>query len=397
MSIRERKWTSGGEEKTAWVVDYFDQNGKRHIKTFKRKKDAKDFDAGTRIEVKGKIHVADSETITIEAAGKLWYDGCVKAGLEVSTTRQYDQHLRLHINPFIGKLRLNEITVPRVREFIDQLQENGRSAAMQRAVRVSLGALLSDAQERGLVVRNAVKEVGRGKARARSAARHDAPVEVGVDLPYPDEIRMVLPTLDGKVRVFWMTAIFTGMRASELRGLRWRDIDFNRAEITVSQRANMWKAIGSPKTKAGRRTIPLVAHLVAAMKEWKTECPKGDPDLDLVFPTGIGTVEEHNNIVNRWYKPKWVAVGLTKATGKKDKDGKPILEAKYTGLHALRHFYASWCINSPADGGLGLSPKVVQDRMGHSSIQVTLDTYSHLFKNAGTGEAMDAAAAALLG
>lgn len=116
-----------------------------------------------------------------------------------------------------------------------------------------------------------------------------------------------------------------------------------------------------------------------------------------MFPTGIGTVEEHYNVVTRWYQPQWISAGLVRPSAKKDRDGKVIMEAKYTGLHALRHFYASWCINTPADGGLGLSSKLVQDRMGHSSIQVTLDTYSHLFKKAGTGEAMDAAAAALLG
>jgi integrase len=56
-----------------------------------------------------------------------------------------------------------------------------------------------------------------------------------------------------------------------------------------------------------------------------------------------------------------------------------VMRAKYTGLHALRHFYASWCINRKVDGGLELPAKVVQHRLGHSSITVTLNTYSHLF------------------
>jgi integrase len=60
-------------------------------------------------------------------------------------------------------------------------------------------------------------------------------------------------------------------------------------------------------------------------------------------------------------------------------DGKPMLQAKYTGLHALRHFYTSWYINREADGGPELPAKVVQKRLGHSSITVTLDTYGHLF------------------
>ena len=83
--------------------------------------------------------------------------------------------------------------------------------------------------------------------------------------------------------------------------------------------------------------------------------------------------------------PLQIAAGVTvqvkDSNGKlaRDEDGKPVLQAKYTGLHALRHFYASWCINREADGGLELPAKVVQERLGHSSISVTLDTYGHLF------------------
>ena len=74
-----------------------------------------------------------------------------------------------------------------------------------------------------------------------------------------------------------------------------------------------------------------------------------------------------------------MAAGVTVDTGKRDDEGEPILGPKYTGFHALRHWYASWCINRKADGGLELTAKAVQSRMGHSSIQVTFDTYGHLF------------------
>ena len=90
---------------------------------------------------------------------------------------------------------------------------------------------------------------------------------------------------------------------------------------------------------------------------WKLQCPKGG----LVFPNGIGKVESLANIINR---------GLIPA-----QPGK----AKYTGMHALRHFYASWCINRKEDGGMALPPKIVQERLGHSSIMMTLDVYGHLF------------------
>jgi hypothetical protein len=77
---------------------------------------------------------------------------------------------------------------------------------------------------------------------------------------------------------------------------------------------------------------------------------------------------------------------------KLDPDGRPLTEARYTGLHALSHFYASWCINREEDGGLGLPGKVVQERLGHSSIVMTMDVYGHLFKGGNDGAALAKAA-----
>jgi hypothetical protein len=68
------------------------------------------------------------------------------------------------------------------------------------------------------------------------------------------------------------------------------------------------------------------------------------------------------------------------------KDRGPVLKAKYTGLHALRHFYASWCINRKKDGGLELPPKMVQERLGHANIATTMDTYGHLFPSGDDGQ-----------
>lgn len=393
MAIRQRQWDTNGQVRHAWVVDYRDQHGRRHLKTFKLKKDAEAFDSKSHVEVMGRIHVADADTVTITEAGKHWLAACSDAGLERSTVNQYRQHLRLHIDPFLGKQRLNEITVPVVRTFLDKLRAEGRSAAMVRAVRVSLGSLLSDAQERGLVVRNAVKDIGRAKGRTKAAARHKKQVQIGIDIPLVAEVKAILAAAEGKARVFIMTAALTGLRASELRGLRWVDVDLKKAEVTIRQRADAFQEIGSPKSAKGRRTIPLPSPLVAALRDWKKECPSGE--LGLVFPSGTGSIEFHANIIKRWWHPPQIAAGVSiSAVGD---DGEPTVHAKYSGLHALRHYYASMCINRPQDGGLGLPPKVVQERMGHSNIQITLDTYSHLFPRGDDGSEMDAAASAILG
>jgi integrase len=180
-----------------------------------------------------------------------------------------------------------------------------------------------------------------------------------------------------------LTAIFTGLRASELRGLRWSNVDFTKREIHVLQRADRYNNIGRPKSESGERTVPVPPTVLSALREWKLACPKGK--LGLVFPNGVGNVESHANIINRALVPTQIVAGVCiivqNANGKVmlDDDGEPVRQAKYTGLHALRHFYASWCINRRSDGGLELPAKVIQERLGHASITMTMDTYGHLF------------------
>jgi integrase len=194
--------------------------------------------------------------------------------------------------------------------------------------------------------------------------QHFRGLAVGVDIPTADEIKAIIAAA-GRWRPVLLTAIFTGLRSSELRGLRWSDVDLKHGELQVHQRADRYNVIGKPKSKASTRAVPLGPLVLNALREWKLACPKGE--LGLVFPTAKGTIGRHNNIV-RAFKATVRAAGLVR------KNGKP----KYTGLHALRHFYASWCINPPDRGGQGLPPKVVQAQLGHSSIVMTMDTYGHL-------------------
>lgn len=394
MAIRKRTWTTAkGEEKSAWIVDYSDANGTRRQKTFAKKKDADQFAATAKVEVRDGVHVADSATISVKEAGDLWLKSCDSAGLERATTDQYRQHLTLHIEPFIGAAKLSKITVPAVRAFQEELRENGRSPAMIKRVTVSLGSILSDAQERGLVVRNAVHEMSkRRKGGATVEKRQKAKLRYGVDIPTMQEVRAILGAATGRYRPFIVTAIFTGMRASELRGLTWADVDLDKGHVHVRQRADKYHVIGMPKSDAGQRTIPLTPMVVNTLREWKMACPKGD--LGLVFPNGEGNVEWHQNIIKRGLWPTLIAAGVS--VDEKGADGEPVAKARYTGLHALRHWFASWCINSKADGGLELSPKAVQARMGHSSIQITFDTYGHLFPAVDEAQALADAESRLL-
>lgn len=397
MSIRRRTWTSpNGEQREAWVVDYFDATKKRRLKTFKRKKEAEAFAATASVEIRQGVHVADSETCTVEQAGKFWMSAGTAAGLERTTIDQRRQHFELHIVPLIGSMRLNRITAPVVRAFQDQLRDLGRSPAMVKRVVVSLGSILADAQGRGLVVRNAVHEVSRARSGAKATEkRQKARLEVGVDIPTNSEIKALLAAATGRYRPLLVTAIFTGLRASELRGLRWADVDLSKNVLHVRQRADRYRDIGMPKSSAGQRTIPLTPMVTNTLREWKLACPIGEKGL--AFPNTEGGVEFHQNMLQRGYWQTQIAAGLVVDTGKRDEAGEPILKPKYSGFHALRHWFASWCINRRADGGLELPAKTVQARMGHSSISVTFDTYGHLFPMADEQEALAAAEQHLFG
>jgi integrase len=391
MSVRKRLWKSGadGATKEAWIVDYSDQHGKRHLKTFARKKEADAFATTAKVEVRFGTHTADSASLTVAEAGKLWLATSETNKLERTTLDQYRQHLDLHIVPYLGRMKLSQLSAPLVRAFEDKLSHgtpapgsdagSKRSPAMVRRIRASLGSILADAQERGLVARNVVRELRSGRRRGterRAERRQKGKLQVGVDIPSPAEIAAIIDTVQGRWRPFVLTAIFTGLRASELRGLTWSDVDLKRHELHVTQRADRYQSIDVPKSEAGHRTVPITPKLAAALMEWKLACPKGE--LGLVFPGDHGRVAWHSNIIHRVWIPLQIAAGVTEQIGR-DQEGRPILRAKYTGLHALRHFYASWCINREVDGGLGLPPKVVQERLGHSSITITLDTYGHLF------------------
>ena len=117
---------------------------------------------------------------------------------------------------------------------------------MGQRVTATLGSILANAMATGAVARNVVREQGRMTRRqSRLDKRHARNIEVGVDVPTKDEIRAILTHARGRWRPLLVTAIFTGLRASELRGLRWSDVDLDRAELTVRQRADRWGAIGS--------------------------------------------------------------------------------------------------------------------------------------------------------
>jgi integrase len=196
-SIRKRTWTSRGVERSAWVVDYFDQGGKRRLKTFATKKEADAWSVTALNEVKLGIHTAASASITVERGGELWIEHCEAEGLEESTLRQRRQHFRIHINPIIGRDKLADLTTPGIYAFDGKLRDAGVSLAMRKKIMTNVKTMLSFCQGRGHVAQNIALSVRVG-SKADDRREDQGPLRAGVDFPSRAELKSMMEAAAGR-------------------------------------------------------------------------------------------------------------------------------------------------------------------------------------------------------
>jgi integrase len=225
-TVRKRvRIAANGEEKVAWVADYFDQYRKRHLKKFETKKAAAAWLVETQGEVARGVHTPERASINVYEAAQLWLTRGEAEGLEKGTPRGYDAIVRLHIGPTIGAAKLALLTTPGLEAWRDRLVARC-SRRLARKILGTLKSILSEAQRRGLVAQNAALPV-KVDARKRELRK----LEVGRDVPGKDDVQRLLTAVAEprwrRHRPLIVTAIFTDMRASELRGLPWSAVDFD--------------------------------------------------------------------------------------------------------------------------------------------------------------------------
>lgn len=366
--------TEGG--KPSWGVTYYNADGKRTREFFTTKADAED----RRIEVEAKLRtgtfISDSDSITVAQAGVRFIKSRERLQREETTIRGYRQHLHLHIEPFIGNIKLSRLTSPKVVAFREDMLETDRSIDMVGRILRTLSMILNFAKEEGYVAENNAKGVSVVKGR-RGKSR--------ITVPEKADLERLQETAGAKddngFRQAWLlTHMTAGLRSSEGRALRWDNVHLGRgAHIYVEERADRWCKVGPVKSDAGEREIPLMDETVLALKRWKLACPRSDTRL--VFPTESGRIWHYHNFYHRVWVPLCRDAGLVTPirdpeTGKQGtyKDGR----LKWTptvSMHQLRHVAASLLIE------LNTQPKRLQEIMGHANIDMTYNTYGHLWKD----------------
>lgn len=368
MAIRKRQL----KKSTVWQVDYRDETGGRRHRQFAKRKEADAFERATNAAVDAGTHISDSSSRTVSAAADSWLVRCSTNNLEEATIASYEQHIDLHIKPFLGDRLLNKLGTEDADGFYAALAGGGRSPDMIKRVSITLGAILTHAQRNKWTAINFIKlnpyqKSKRGKTRPK--------------MPSKAEFDRIRAHTSADRMPLLLTLAFAALRSSEARGMPWTDVDFTHEAVSVSQRADRKNLIGYPKSAAGTREIEVPPAVIQSLREWKLRCPKGE--LGLVFPNGIGGVENHANIANRWFYEAQIAAGVTKRVVRRNSRKEPVLDAdgnqqmvvraKY-GLHSLRHFGISLWIEND------FSAKEVQVLAGHASIAQTFDTYGWLFK-----------------
>jgi len=244
---------------------------------------------------------------------------------------------------------------------------------------VSFKAVINEAVKIGKVAYNAAATIK--PEREERTSKHK--IQPGIDFPFREEVAAVVAAIEGRWRPLIVILAFCGLRASEARGLEWIDVlglDTEHPRLRVRQRADMDCEIGETKTTAAQRTVPIPPTATIALRQWKKICPMDAEtgQLRFVFPNGKGNVENHTNLYNRGWNDWQVKAGVCEPKRNmdgeivRDEEGEAVMTGKY-GVHALRHFYASVLIDD------GFNAKRVQTLLGHSTSQITLDYYAHLF------------------
>jgi integrase len=312
--------------------------------------------------------VFDAGDLTVGDYLKRWLSDLVKGTVRRSTYKSYRRQVERYVVPTIGRIKLAKLTHMHVQGLYRQMQDRGLSARTVQYTHAVLHRALKQAVRWSMVPRNVCEVVDVPQVRREEMRPLNA-----------EQARRLLRTASGeRLGAFYVLAVHTGMRPGELLGLRWQDVTFGDAGGTLQvNRALSDGELTTPKTKGSRRRIRLSAGSAKALKahrkrQLEERMQKAGlwQDHDLVFPSSVGTPLSHRNVV-RSFKALLKRAGLPSSVR----------------LYDLRHTCATLLLSR------NVHPKYVQELLGHASIALTLDTYSHIIEgmDGGTTDAIEEA------
>jgi integrase len=286
-----------------------------------------------------------------------WLDDTARPSLRASTYDSYDDILRLHLIPGLGRIPLAKLAPADVQSFLNDKLKGGLSPRRVQYLHAVLRRALGMAERWGLVSRNVAKLVDPPRV-----PRHE------IEPLTPEQARRLIEAAaEDRLRALWVTALATGLRQGELLALRWEDVDVDgrkalRVRHTLA-RVNGKLKLLEPKTERSRRSVSLPEVVVSALRAHRTRqrmerlvAGSRWQDTGHVFATTIGTPIEAARVTRSF------ALALERA-------GLPHIR-----FHDLRHAAATFLLAQ------GFTLEDVKNLLGHSSIVLTSNTYGHVLE-----------------
>jgi integrase len=336
------------KERDLWVGRMTLPDGGRRTKSSKVKQVVKDWLLENRNQLRQGILPAD-DTVTVAEFLNNYMENIGKQMLRPTTQKMYNSYIRVHINPVIGRVKLKDLRPDHLQTLYRQKLTEGLSKRTVQIIHGIIRRVLNQAVSWQLIPRNVSLLV-----------RAPRPEKVAAAFYTKQQLNILLNAVKGqKYELIYLLLVFGGFREGEVLGIHASDCDMENRLINVRHQVVTVKGgmiISEPKTKSSRRAVTLPAIAFNALKA-HLEQLQGKPGL--IFTTSTGRPISPRNFI-RHFKKTIKEAGLPDLT-----------------VHGIRHSHASLLLSA------GEHPKLVQERLGHSSITLTLDTYSHVIPSMG--------------
>ena len=362
-SKSRRQGTVNQRYKGSWELKWYgpaDQNGnqKRISETVRgTKKEAEKILRERLLSVDNGSFVDKSKETVSEFMNR-WLETYAATNVTIRTAHGYEGYSRRYINPTIGKIALQSLTPSQVQKVYADMLERGLSNTTVLHLHRLLKEALGHAVKWGIIARNVAEAASPPRPEQKQMAMWDVPTII-------DFLELSHGTRFGHIHEF---AVLTGLRRSEICGLKWESVDLEAGSLSVVATLQRIKGhglvTGTPKTKRSRRTVDLAPETI-----------------DLLRTIRGGQMAQQLEYGSVWQNTGYVFTDI---------DGSPLapdmVTKDFCGLvrehglpqltfHGLRHAFATLGLKA------GISPKVVSEALGHSNIGITLDTYSHVLPN----------------
>ncbi len=335
---------------------YFAPDGKRRYVSAKKKGDAERALRQAMTDAERGL-VFEAGTVTIEEYLNRWLKDSVKDTVRRSTFVQYESVVNCHLIPALGRIKLKALIPTHVRGLYREKLNSGLGPRTVQYIHVTLHKALKQAVMDGLIPRNVTDAVKAPQAHKKEVKPLTS-----------DQVKVLLSTASGdRLEALYVVAIHTGLRRSELLGLKWTDVDLDTGILSVQRSLDNDGTFNPPKRNKSRRTVKLTSQALEALKghrvrqhEERLRLGALWEDHGLVFPNRVGKPMNADNLYHREFKPLLKKAELSGFT-----------------FHSLRHTCATLLLSK------NVNPKIVQEMLGHATISQTMDTYSHVMPGMG--------------